>query len=49
MRPALLLIALALPAFAGDELTVYELLAPASHKFAIVYVSESSTPPLAKN
>lgn len=25
------------PAFASDELTVYELLAPASHKFAIIY------------
>jgi hypothetical protein len=25
------------PAFASDELTIYELLAPASHKFAIIY------------
>ena len=33
----LLLLSLALPVFASDELTVYELLAPSSHKFAITY------------
>jgi hypothetical protein len=31
------LLLLCTPAFAGDELTVYQLLAPASHKFAIIY------------
>ena len=31
------LIAFCLPALASDELTVYELLAPSSHKFAIIY------------
>jgi hypothetical protein len=42
MKPAALLLfslcgAVLTPAFASDELTIYELLAPASHKFAIVY------------
>jgi hypothetical protein len=37
MRFAFLVLCLCGPALAGDELTVYELLAPASHKFAIVY------------
>ncbi len=34
LLPAL---ALALPLFAADELTVYELLPPATHQFAIIY------------
>jgi hypothetical protein len=33
----LLLALLAIPLFAADELTVYDLLAPATHRFAIVY------------
>jgi hypothetical protein len=37
MRLALLILALCAAALASDELTVYELLAPASHKFAIIY------------
>lgn len=37
MRAAFLLLCFCGPALASDELTVYELLAPASHKFAIVY------------
>lgn len=37
MQPAFLLFILCAAALASDELTVYELLAPASHRFAIVY------------
>ena len=37
LRAALLILSFVAPAFAGDELTVYELLAPASHQFAIIY------------
>lgn len=37
LRAAILLIGICGFAAASDELTVYELLAPASHKFAIVY------------
>ena len=37
MKPALLLLAAALPLCAADELTVYDLLAPATHSFDIIY------------
>lgn len=37
MRSAFLLVLLCGAALASDELTVYELLAPSSHKFAIIY------------
>ncbi len=37
MRPALLLLALAAALPAADEFTVYELLAPATHSFDIIY------------
>lgn len=37
IRAALLLLLVSAPVWAGDELTVYELLQPDSHKFAIVY------------
>src|SRR5580704_10661593 len=37
MTRTVLLLLLCGPVFASDELTIYELLAPASHKFAIVY------------
>jgi hypothetical protein len=37
MTRTVLLLLLCGPVFASDELTVYELLAPASHKFAIIY------------
>ncbi len=37
MRPVLFLIALAASVKASDELTIYQLLAPNTHKFAIVY------------
>jgi hypothetical protein len=37
MRPVFLFLLLCGPVLASDELTVYELLSPASHKFAIVY------------
>ena len=37
MRTAILLLCLCRFVFASDELTVYELLTPASHKFAIIY------------
>jgi hypothetical protein len=36
-RTAVLMLCLCGAARAGDELTVYELLAPASHRFAIIY------------
>ena len=44
-RAAYLLFCICGPAaaFASDELTVYELLAPASHKFAIVYDMATTT------
>jgi hypothetical protein len=42
MRNVFLLSGLCWTAFAGDELTVYDLLAPASHKFAIVYDMETA-------
>src|SRR4051812_32981373 len=35
--PALLLALAGLPLFAADELTVYDLLAPATHSFDIIY------------
>src|SRR6185369_3613067 len=35
--PALLVALAALPAIAADELTVYDLLAPATHSFDIIY------------
>ena len=37
LRTAIYVLCLCLPALASDELTVYELLAPASHQFAIIY------------
>ena len=37
LRAAILFICFCGPVCASDELTIYELLAPASHKFAIIY------------
>src|SRR5712664_2238658 len=37
MRKAFLLLLLALPLWPADELTVYELLAPSTHSFDIIY------------
>jgi hypothetical protein len=37
LRMIALLMALAVPAFAADEFTLYELLAPETHQFAITY------------
>jgi hypothetical protein len=42
MRSAFLLVLLCGAALASDELTVYELLAPSSHKFAIIYDMSTS-------
>src|SRR5437764_5124621 len=36
-KAALLLLLLSLPAFAADEFTLYELLPPETHQFAITY------------
>jgi hypothetical protein len=37
MKPALLFLLLAAPAFAADEFTLYDLLPPDTHQFAITY------------
>jgi hypothetical protein len=37
MKPALLFLLLATPAFAADEFTLYDLLPPDTHQFAITY------------